>query len=133
MRSKGMPHSMRTGTGWQSCALTVLFNEQLHATRAETTTTVVHKECSCLLRLRCCHTHLKIGLEGLGRRLAKEDLALAPAFPLHPQGAGGQIHVLYIQCYQFTHTNPRGIQQFQNGLIAQRQWRRRYHCCIEEG
>src|SRR5436309_4884142 len=106
MRGKGMPHGMRTGASWQSGALTVLFNEQLHAASAETHTTVVHEECPCLLPLQHHRTHLKIRPEGLGCRLAKEDLALAPAFPLHTQGARRQINILHIQCYQLAHTNP---------------------------
>src|SRR6266705_2315142 len=105
MRGKSMPHGMRTGASWQSGALTVLFHEQLHAAGAETATTVVHEECFCLLALQHCRTHLKIRPEGLGCCLAKEDLALAPAFPLHTQGARVQVHILHIQCYQLAHTN----------------------------
>src|SRR5256885_1660292 len=104
MRGKGMPHGMRTGASWQSGALTMFFHEQLHPSGAETTTTVVHKECPCFLPLQHCWTHLKIGLDGPGCRLAKEDLALAPAFPLHTQGTRVQINILHIQCYQLTHT-----------------------------
>src|SRR5215831_19215469 len=121
MRGEGMPHGMRTGAGWQSSALTVLFDEQLHAARGETTATVIHEECSYLLPLQHRLPYLKIGLEGLGCRLAKEDLALASAFPLHPQGARLQITIPDIQCYQLPHPHPRGVQQLQHRLIAQRQ------------
>src|SRR5262250_3730814 len=100
MRGKGMAHGVRTGASWQSCALAVLFHEQLHAAGAETTTTVVHEECPCLLPLQHCRTHLKIRPEGLGCRLAKENLTFAPAFPLHTQGARRHINILHIQCYQ---------------------------------
>src|SRR5262245_55668342 len=44
VRGKGMSQRVRTGTGRESSPLAMFFDQQLHATRAETTTTMIHKE-----------------------------------------------------------------------------------------
>ena len=51
MGGKRMPQRVWTGTGWESGPLAMFFDEQLYATRAETTATVVQEELAFTLSL----------------------------------------------------------------------------------
>jgi hypothetical protein len=86
-----------------------------YAACAETTTTVIDKErCGFCVSRR---TDLEIGLQRLCGSLAKEHLALAAAFALHPQGAAAEVNILGIQGHQLTDADTRGIEQLQESLI----------------
>jgi hypothetical protein len=68
--------------------------------------------------VRQCGTRAKPSDEGVGRRFAEGDGALLVTLAEDPEGPASEVHVVDVEPHEFTDTNPRGVQQLDEGQIA---------------
>ena len=122
MSGKGMAERMRSqlAAGWKLHAC--FFDEALNVSGIETSSSQADEEWGLTVIFRFNHAGSlafgKVLRQSTSGKVAERNDALFAAFPEDSHQLPRHVEILIVQPCQFPHSQPAGIQQFQNRPIA---------------